>query len=114
MALSLNLEEDSFLNQFGDGDRAYVMARFNLYPPCPSPDLVLGLKPHADGAVLTFLLQDKDVEGLQVLKDGQWFRVPIIPYAIVVNVGDQTEVVILSLMHVVIDHKILQTENCKL
>lgn len=50
------------------------------------------MKPHADGTVLTFLLQDKDVEGLQVLKDGQWFKVPIVPYAIVVNVGDQAEI----------------------
>nr|GMC65151.1 protein SRG1 [Ipomoea batatas] len=59
IALSLNLEENSFVNQFGDRDRAS---------------------------------KDKDVEGLQVLKDGQWFRVPIVPYAIVVNVGDQAEI----------------------
>nr|GME17818.1 codeine O-demethylase-like [Ipomoea batatas] len=97
MALSLNLEENSFVNQFGD--RSSVVARFNFYPPCPSPDLVLGVKQHADGGVFTFLLQDKDVEGLQVQKDGQWFRVPIVPYAIVVNVGDQAEVVI--------DHEIM-------
>ena len=37
-------------------------------------------------------MQDKKVEGLQTLKDGQWYRVPIIPNAIVVNIGDQVEI----------------------
>jgi isopenicillin N synthase-like dioxygenase len=56
------------------------------------PDHVLGLKPHTDGSSITFVLQDKEVEGLQVLKDNQWFKVPIIPDALVINVGDQLEV----------------------
>jgi len=56
------------------------------------PDHVLGTKPHADGSTITFLLQDKEVEGLQVLKDDQWFKVPIIPDALLINVGDQIEV----------------------
>jgi hypothetical protein len=38
------------------------------------------------------VLQDKEVEGLQVLKDNQWFKVPIIPDALVINLGDQLEV----------------------
>ena len=92
MAKSLNLEEDCFLNECGE--RADMFLRFNYYPPCPMPDHVLGLKPHADGSTITFLLQDKEVEGLQVLKDDQWFKVPIIPDALVINVGDQTEVII--------------------
>ncbi|GMQ07290.1 hypothetical protein CsSME_00051543 [Camellia sinensis var. sinensis] len=90
MAKSLNLEENCFLNQYGE--RATMFARFNFYPPCPRPDRTLGLKPHADGTAITFLLQDKEVEGLQILKDGQWFRVPIIPHALLINVGDQAEV----------------------
>ncbi|CAK9163532.1 unnamed protein product [Ilex paraguariensis] len=69
-----------------------MIARYNLYPPCPRPDLILGVKPHADGTAITFLLQDKEVEGLQVLKDDQWFRVPIVPNALLVNVGDQAEI----------------------
>ena len=58
------------------------------------PDHVLGLKPHADGSTITFLLQDKLVQGLQGLKYDQWFKVPIILDALVINVGDQTEVII--------------------
>nr|GMC65150.1 codeine O-demethylase-like [Ipomoea batatas] len=109
MALSLNLEENSFVNQFGD--RASGVARFNFYPPCPSPDLVLGVKQHADGGVFTFLLQDKDVEGLQVQKDGQWFRVPIVPYAIVVNVGDQAEIMTNGVLKSPVHRVVTNTER---
>ncbi|KAL3585432.1 hypothetical protein D5086_012299 [Populus alba] len=90
MAMSLNLEESSFLDQYGE--RPLVAARFNFYPPCPRPDRILGVKPHADASAITFLLQDKEVEGLQFLKDNQRFRVPIIPQALLINVGDQVEV----------------------
>ncbi|KAF7153072.1 hypothetical protein RHSIM_Rhsim01G0050400 [Rhododendron simsii] len=94
MAKSLNIEEDCFLKQYGEG--ATMIARFNFYPPCPRPDLTLGVKPHADGSTITFLLQDKEVEGLQILQDGQWFRVPIVPHAILINVGDQAELTLLG------------------
>ncbi|KAK2446787.1 2-oxoglutarate (2OG) and Fe(II)-dependent oxygenase superfamily protein [Trifolium repens] len=90
IAKSLNLEEDCFLKECGEA--ASMFMRFNYYPPCPMPDHVLGVKPHADGSSITFLLQDKEVEGLQVLKDNQWFKVPIIPDALVINVGDQIEI----------------------
>ncbi|CAA3000674.1 codeine O-demethylase-like [Olea europaea subsp. europaea] len=92
MARSLNLEENCFLQQYGESESASIVARFNFYPACPRPDLALGVKPHGDASAITFLLQDKEVEGLQVLKDDQWFRVPVVPYSILVNVGDQVEI----------------------
>ena len=90
MARSLNLEENCFLEQYGE--RSKLDARFNFYPKCPRLDLVLGVKLHADGMAITLLLQDESVEGLQFLKDDQWFKAPIIPEALVINVGDQAEV----------------------
>jgi len=90
MARSLNLEEDSFLDLFGK--QSLVKARINFYPPCSRPDLVLGVKPHTDRPGITVLLQDKEVEGLQVLIDDKWINVPSIPDALVVNLGDQLEV----------------------
>ncbi|CAL1414808.1 unnamed protein product [Linum trigynum] len=90
MAKSLKLDESVFLRMIGEP--VIMSARFNFYPPCPRPDQVLGLKPHSDGTVITFLLQDKEVEGLQVLKDGQWFRVPVIPDALVLNAGEHLEI----------------------
>lgn len=90
MARSLNLEENSFKKEHGD--LVAMFARFNFYPPCPIPENVLGIKPHADGVTITVLLQDKEVEGLQVQKDDQWFKVPIVPYALFINVGDMLEI----------------------
>jgi isopenicillin N synthase-like dioxygenase len=90
MAKSLNLEEDTFINMYGENPT--VLSRFNLYPPCPKPELVLASKAHGDASGTTYLLQDKEVEGLQTLKDGQWHRVPLSPDAIVFNLGDQLEI----------------------
>ena len=92
MAKSLNLEDNCFLDQYGK--EATMIAGFNSYPKCPRPDLVLGLRPHADAAAITILLQDKEVEGLQLQKDNQWFKVPIIPEALLIGVGDTAEVTI--------------------
>ncbi|CAI0388825.1 unnamed protein product [Linum tenue] len=90
LARSLNLKETTFLHKMGE---PWIMnGRFNFYPPCPRPDLVFGLKPHSDSTVLTVLLQDKELGGLQIEKDGQWFRVPIVPGALVINVGEQLEI----------------------
>ncbi|XP_031388683.1 protein SRG1-like [Punica granatum] len=89
MARSLNLDEDSFLSQYGA--RPIMQVRFNFYPPSPSAD-VLGVKPHSDRSGITVLLQDEEVEGLQVFKDGAWATVPVIPQALVVNLGDQMQI----------------------
>ncbi|XP_060669845.1 jasmonate-induced oxygenase 4-like [Ziziphus jujuba] len=90
MARSLSLEENCFLSQCGE--QATPQPRFNFYPKCGGPGLVLGLKPHADGSAIAIVLQDKNVEGLQLLKDNQWFKAPIIPEALLINVGDQVEI----------------------
>ncbi|KAH1067786.1 hypothetical protein J1N35_032773 [Gossypium stocksii] len=90
MAKSLALEENSFSDQFGDNSVMHV--RFNFYPPCTRPDKVLGLKPHSDRSWITVLLQDEQVEGLQIVKDEKWITVPVIPHALVVNLGDQMQI----------------------
>ncbi|XP_047162068.1 1-aminocyclopropane-1-carboxylate oxidase-like [Vigna umbellata] len=62
------------------------------YPPCPKPELVKGLRAHTDAGGIILLLQDDKVSGLQLLKDGQWVDVPPMRHSIVVNLGDQLEV----------------------
>ena len=94
IAKSLNIDEDSFSSQLGD--RSPMNVRVNFYPTCSRPDLVLGVKAHTDGSALTVLLQDKEMEGLQVLVDEKWITVPVLPHALVVNVGDQMQVKTLS------------------
>ncbi|XP_061344236.1 protein DOWNY MILDEW RESISTANCE 6-like [Gastrolobium bilobum] len=57
------------------------------YPPCPEPSLTLGAPKHRDPNLVTILLQEKDINALQVFKDGEWIAVEPIPYAFVVNIG---------------------------
>ncbi|TVU02460.1 hypothetical protein EJB05_52048, partial [Eragrostis curvula] len=91
MAKLLELDDDCLINQFGEKGSTY--ARFNYYPACPRPDLVLGIKAHSDVGVLTLLLMDKHVGGLQVLRDGTWYSVPPVrDYALLVNVGMSMEI----------------------
>ncbi|KAG5001227.1 hypothetical protein JHK87_022299 [Glycine soja] len=54
------------------------------YPPCPEPSLTLGAPKHRDPDLATVLLQEKDINALQVFKDGEWIVVEPIPYAFVI------------------------------
>lgn len=62
------------------------------YPPCPDPSLTLGASRHKDPNILTILLQQEGIIGLQVFKDGAWIPVEPIPGAFVVNIGFMLQV----------------------
>lgn len=53
------------------------------------------LKPHSDSSGVLTILIDKDVGGLQVLRDGVWHNsVPASsPFRLLINVGDFVEAV---------------------
>lgn len=70
----------------------YQNITISFYPPCPQPDLTLGLQAHSDMGAITLLIQD-DVSGLEVFKDGEWVIVNPLPDAILVILADQTEVI---------------------
>ncbi|KAJ7551227.1 hypothetical protein O6H91_06G005600 [Diphasiastrum complanatum] len=61
------------------------------YPPCPNPELTIGLCAHTDLGGITILLQDQ-VGGLEVFNEGRWVGVKPLPDAFVVNLADQTQV----------------------
>ncbi|EFH65396.1 hypothetical protein ARALYDRAFT_476898 [Arabidopsis lyrata subsp. lyrata] len=76
-----------------DGEEtAFFGTKVSHYPPCPHPELVNGLRAHTDAGGVVLLFQDDEYDGLQVLKDGEWIDVQPLPNAIVINTGDQIEV----------------------
>ncbi|KAK1550287.1 hypothetical protein Q3G72_016782 [Acer saccharum] len=83
IAKSLNLEENSFLNQFGE--QSLMQTRFNFHPPCSRPDLVHGVKPHTDRSGITILLQDKEVEDAGI--SSHYWQFGIFIYALIMSNG---------------------------
>lgn len=90
MAKALGMNSQEMTSLFEEGMQAM---RMNYYPPCPQPEIVMGLCPHSDAVALTILLQVNEMEGLQVKKDGRWVPVSPLPGAFVVNIGDILEIV---------------------
>ncbi|KAJ1286069.1 hypothetical protein BS78_03G325800 [Paspalum vaginatum] len=92
LSVSLGLDEAHLQRAFG-GAECGATLRANYYPRCPQPDLTLGLSAHSDPGVLTVLLADEHVRGLQVRRaDGEWVTVQPVRDAFIVNVGDQVQV----------------------
>ena len=76
----------------GEEDNAFFGTKVSHYPPCPNPEKVIGLRAHTDAGGVILLFQDDKVGGLQILKDGEWIDVQPLPNSIVINTGDQIEV----------------------
>lgn len=66
----------------------YIVGHY--YPPCPEPDLTLGLSSHTDSGFLGVVLQDQ-LGGLQVLHEDVWVDVPFFPGSLIVNIGDMLQ-----------------------
>lgn len=90
ISLSLGLARDRLI-EFFQGQTSFI--RLNHYPPCPWPELALGVGRHKDAGALTVLFQD-GVGGLEVKRkaDGEWVGVKPIPNAYIINVGDIIQV----------------------
>ena len=89
LAKALKIEKKIMEDLFEDGMQS---VRMNYYPPCPQPELVIGITPHSDTTGITILHQITGVNGLQIKKDGVWIPANFIQDAFVVNVGDILEV----------------------
>ncbi|KAL5774128.1 hypothetical protein ACOSP7_011685 [Xanthoceras sorbifolium] len=86
---ALKMELKEMEDMFEDGIQA---VRMTYYPPCPQPELVMGLTPHSDSTGITILNQVNGVNGLQIKKDGVWIPVSFLPDSLVVNLGDVLEI----------------------
>uniref|UniRef100_A0A7N2LQG2 Fe2OG dioxygenase domain-containing protein n=1 Tax=Quercus lobata TaxID=97700 RepID=A0A7N2LQG2_QUELO len=90
MAKALGMEHNDMRSLFEEG---FQGMRMNYYPPCPQPELAIGLNAHSDAGGLTILLQVNEMEGLQIRKDGRWISIKPLPNAFIVNIGDILEIV---------------------
>ncbi|BBH09203.1 2-oxoglutarate and Fe(II)-dependent oxygenase superfamily protein [Prunus dulcis] len=87
---SLGLEA-SDLEKFLNVESGLQIFIANLYPPCPQPELALGMPPHSDHGLLTLLIQN-GINGLQVQHKGKWVNVNAMPNSFLVNTGDHLEI----------------------
>ncbi|XP_022148024.1 1-aminocyclopropane-1-carboxylate oxidase 1 [Momordica charantia] len=90
---NLGLEKGYLKKAFYGSQGPTFGTKVSNYPPCPKPELIKGLRAHTDAGGIILLFQDDKVSGLQLLKDGNWIDVPPMRHAIVVNLGDQLEVI---------------------
>ncbi|KAJ1380273.1 Oxoglutarate/iron-dependent dioxygenase [Sesbania bispinosa] len=90
MSIGLGLEGHE-VREFAGGDNMVHLLKINYYPPCPCPDLVLGVPAHTDMCYITLLVPN-DVQGLQASRDGHWYDVKYVPNAFVIHIGDQMEI----------------------
>lgn len=110
ISLNLGLEKEYLKEAFAGGEKPFFGTKVSHYPPCPRPDLINGIRAHTDAGGLILLYQDDQVSGLQVLHNGTWVDVQPIPYAIVVDIGDQLEA-ITNGKYTSAWHRILPTKN---
>lgn len=89
ITMALGLKDTQISESFREG---LYDIRMNCYPPCPEPERVLGIVPHADNSGITLLLDCGNFPGLQFLKDEKWVNVEPIEGAIVANIGHIIEV----------------------
>ncbi|OWM67916.1 hypothetical protein CDL15_Pgr010854 [Punica granatum] len=86
---SLGLES-SHIYRALDVESSLQLFVANFYPPCPQPELALGLPSHTDLGLLTLLMQN-GINGLQLQRKGKWINANIISGAFFVQIGDHVE-----------------------
>ncbi|KAI3708123.1 hypothetical protein L2E82_37196 [Cichorium intybus] len=111
---NLGLEKGYLKNAFYGSKGPNFGTKVSNYPPCPTPDLIKGLRAHTDAGGIILLFQDDKVSGLQLLKDGEWIDVPPMRHSIVINLGDQIEVITNGKYKSVMHRVIAQTDGTRM
>ncbi|KAL5573484.1 hypothetical protein UlMin_023081 [Ulmus minor] len=111
---NLGLEKGYLKKAFYGSKGPTFGTKVSNYPPCPKPDLIKGLRAHTDAGGIILLFQDDKVSGLQLLKDGQWIDVPPMRHSIVINLGDQLEVITNGKYKSVLHRVIAQTDGTRM
>ncbi|KAL7609473.1 hypothetical protein Lser_V15G13965 [Lactuca serriola] len=106
MSEALGLEPNHLWNM---GCATQLQVTSHYYPPCPQPELTMGITEHTDAGFITILQQDQ-IGGLKVLYKDQWTHVHPIQGALVVNAGDLLQLItndkFVSAQHKVVANKV--------
>ena len=90
--------EESYIEKAMNMKSGLQIFAANLYPPCPQPELAVGIPAHTDHGLLTLHIEN-EIGGLQIQHNGKWFHVNPLPNSFLVNTGDHLEVNSLALSH---------------
>ena len=88
---ALELNQRRYVDEILKMESSFQLFATNYYPRCPQPDQAIGIPPHTDHGLFTFLIHN-GVAGLQIEHDGKWFNADSPKNAILVNAADQLEV----------------------
>jgi len=111
---NLGIEKGYLKKAFAGTNGPTFGTKVSNYPPCPKPDLIKGLRAHKDAGGIILLFQDDKVSGLQLLKDDHWVDVPPMKHSIVVNLGDQLEVISNGKYKSVMHRVVAQTDGTRM
>jgi len=90
MAKLLELDDDYFINHSAPTPGSTLPSMLEAGSCLRSE--AFGLKPHSDGTFVTLLMVDNSVSRLQVFRDRVWYDVLTRPHTLLINLGDQIEV----------------------
>ncbi|EFJ15114.1 2-oxoacid-dependent dioxygenase [Selaginella moellendorffii] len=111
MTESLELPAGYLNEELAGRERILAM---NFYPPCPDPNQAIGLGAHSDATALTVIVQNQ-VNGLQLFhKDHQWVTVKMLPEALLVNLGDQLQIISNGRYHSVEHRAVVNKEKLRI
>ncbi|KAH6833257.1 hypothetical protein C2S53_018091 [Perilla frutescens var. hirtella] len=88
---AFELDEHYYVDEVLKMGSTFQLFAANYYPPCPQPDQAIGIPPHTDHGLFTFLIHN-GVAGLQIEHEGKWFNADSPQNSILVNVADQLEI----------------------
>ncbi|KAK1385931.1 protein DOWNY MILDEW RESISTANCE 6-like [Heracleum sosnowskyi] len=112
--VSKSLEvEESYLYNMAEMDKGIEFLVTNVYLPCPQPELAIGIPPHTDFGLFT-MLASNGVGGLQIQQKGKWFSVIAQPNHLMVNLGDQMEILTNGKYKSVVHRAIVNSETVRL
>ncbi|XP_014490680.1 protein DMR6-LIKE OXYGENASE 2-like isoform X2 [Vigna radiata var. radiata] len=112
ISLSLGLEEN-YIHKRMNVELGSQVLVINCYPPCPNPELVMGLPAHTDHGLLT-LLQQNHLGGLQIQHNGKWIPINPLPKSFLINTGDHMEILTNGKYKSVIHRAVVNTKGTRI